>query len=116
MRWADCLDPWYANYRALTIIALTYRGRKVDSLLGATVQQTRFSAWEHRILTDESKPGPDVEIKIISGVNILTNNQVSITLGESESAPVYSRSCQVNLISSILTALFVGKLGSYVPY
>jgi uncharacterized protein (TIGR00297 family) len=48
-------------------------GSLVDSLLGATVQQTRYSKTKKLVLQDDSK---DVDVKVISGRNLLTNNQV----------------------------------------
>ncbi|OCB87815.1 hypothetical protein A7U60_g5139 [Sanghuangporus baumii] len=61
---------------------------QVDSLMGATIQRTRFSSKTKRILLDEipiSAFSPN-EIKVVSGLDLLTNNQV-------------------NLLSSIITAL-----------
>ena len=49
-------------------------GSLVDSLLGATVQQTRYSKTKKVVLQDDSK---DVDVNVISGRNLLTNNQVS---------------------------------------
>ena len=50
-------------------------GSLVDSLLGATVQQTRYSNTKKLVLQDDSK---DVDaVNVISGMNLLTNNQVS---------------------------------------
>ena len=49
-------------------------GSLVDSLLGATVQQTRYSKTKKVVLQDGSK---DVDVNVISGRNLLTNNQVS---------------------------------------
>ncbi|KAF9068045.1 integral membrane protein DUF92-domain-containing protein [Rhodocollybia butyracea] len=64
-------------------------GSLVDSLLGATVQQTKFSENKKLILQDESPlTGP---IKVISGINVLTNNQV-------------------NVVSSIFTCLWISLL------
>ncbi|THG95527.1 hypothetical protein EW026_g6145 [Hermanssonia centrifuga] len=48
---------------------------QIDSLMGATIQRTRFSSETKRILTDESPAPKNTEIKVISGLNILTNNQ-----------------------------------------
>lgn len=51
---------------------------QLDSLMGATVQRTRYSTASSRILTDESpQPNSQVDIKVISGLDILTNSQVS---------------------------------------
>ncbi|KAI0782101.1 integral membrane protein DUF92-domain-containing protein [Abortiporus biennis] len=72
-------------------------GSLIDSLLGATIQRTRFSSKSKQILTDESKvptSGPDV--RVVSGLDILSNNQV-------------------NLLSSILTAVLLGWLACNFP-
>ncbi|EMD34188.1 hypothetical protein CERSUDRAFT_117079 [Gelatoporia subvermispora B] len=67
-------------------------GSLLDSFMGATIQRTRYSAATKRILTDESSvPVADAELKVISGLDILSNNQV-------------------NLLSSILVALALGAL------
>ncbi|KAL0571985.1 hypothetical protein V5O48_009987 [Marasmius crinis-equi] len=51
-------------------------GSLIDSFLGATVQETRYSEEKKRILQDESvSKGP---VKVISGWNVLTNNQVNV--------------------------------------
>jgi len=50
-------------------------GSLVDSFLGATVQQTRYSTSKKLVLQDDSR---DVDaVNVISGRNLLTNNQVS---------------------------------------
>ncbi|EKM56171.1 uncharacterized protein PHACADRAFT_257248 [Phanerochaete carnosa HHB-10118-sp] len=67
-------------------------GSLLDSLMGATVQRTRYSSITKRILTDESsEPASNADVKVISGLNLLSNNQV-------------------NLLSSILTASLLGYL------
>ena len=48
-------------------------GSLVDSLLGATVQQSRYSKTKKFVLQDDRK---DVDVEVISGRNFLTNNQV----------------------------------------
>jgi uncharacterized membrane protein len=63
-------------------------GSLADSVLGATIQQTRYSSSKHLVLQDESK---EKDIKVISGFNILTNNQV-------------------NLLSSLLTSVVVAVM------
>ncbi|KAH9919436.1 integral membrane protein DUF92-domain-containing protein [Amylocystis lapponica] len=87
MRWADVVIPllgWGTLAGGL--------GSLLDSLMGATIQRTRYSASTKRILTDESPvPKDEAEIKVVSGLDILTNSQV-------------------NLLSSIITALAVGAL------
>ncbi|KAH9475375.1 Transmembrane protein 19 [Psilocybe cubensis] len=49
-------------------------GSLVDSFLGATVQQTRYSTKSKVVLQDASK----ADGRVISGLNILTNNQVNL--------------------------------------
>jgi uncharacterized protein (TIGR00297 family) len=51
-------------------------GSLVDSFLGATVQQTRYSTTKKLVLQDDSKD-VGTTVNIISGRNLLTNNQVS---------------------------------------
>lgn len=52
-------------------------GSLVDSLLGATVQRTRYSNERHVILQDDTHTD-DRNTRVISGWNILTNNQVNL--------------------------------------
>ncbi|KAF8966823.1 integral membrane protein DUF92-domain-containing protein [Flammula alnicola] len=66
-------------------------GSLVDSFLGATVQQTRYSKTKKVVLQDGSKSG-ESEVQVISGSNLLTNNQV-------------------NLVSSVFCAVMVGWMG-----
>ncbi|KAI0648534.1 integral membrane protein DUF92-domain-containing protein [Trametes meyenii] len=67
-------------------------GSLLDSLMGATLQCTRFLNSTKRILTDEAPaPAPSADVKVVSGYDILTNNQV-------------------NLLSSIITAVVLGAL------
>ncbi|KAH7908689.1 integral membrane protein DUF92-domain-containing protein [Hygrophoropsis aurantiaca] len=66
-------------------------GSLLDSLMGATIQRTRYSVETKKILQDESTPKATDAIKVISGLNLLTNNQV-------------------NLVSSTVTALVVATL------
>jgi len=67
-------------------------GSLIDSLMGATIQRTKFSAKTNKIMTDESSsPVKEFDVRIISGLDILTNNQV-------------------NLLSSIVTSLALGWL------
>jgi len=65
-------------------------GSAIDSFLGATIQQTRYSNKSKRILQDHAVM-PVTDVKFISGLNILTNNQV-------------------NVVSSLLTALLLAWL------
>jgi uncharacterized membrane protein len=62
-------------------------GSMLDSLLGATVQRTRYSVESKKILQDDSVANSAT--KNISGLNILTNNQI-------------------NFVSSVAMALIVG--------
>ncbi|KZT74127.1 hypothetical protein DAEQUDRAFT_742778 [Daedalea quercina L-15889] len=67
-------------------------GSLLDSFMGATIQRTRYSNTSKRILTDESpEPTKNADVKVVSGLNILTNNQV-------------------NLLSSIVVALVLGAV------
>ena len=50
---------------------------QLDSFLGATIQRTRYSLDTKKILQDHAEPRANADIKVISGFNILTNNQVS---------------------------------------
>ncbi|THH14500.1 hypothetical protein EW146_g5839 [Bondarzewia mesenterica] len=65
-------------------------GSLLDSLLGATLQRTQYSNAKKQILTDTSVvPDSSADVKVISGIDVLTNNQV-------------------NLVASTLTALALG--------
>ncbi|KAI0074708.1 hypothetical protein K474DRAFT_1513940 [Panus rudis PR-1116 ss-1] len=67
-------------------------GSLLDSVMGATIQRTRYSEDSKRILTDESGvPKSVTSVKVISGIDILSNNQV-------------------NLLSSIVTAATLAYL------
>lgn len=67
---------------------------QLDSLLGATVQRTRYLNTTKRILTDEAGvPTPDADIKVISGLDLLTNNQVSESDSACEDSGVIDLSC-----------------------
>ncbi|KAG2034374.1 hypothetical protein BDR03DRAFT_965148 [Suillus americanus] len=71
-------------------------GSLMDSFLGATVQRTRYSVDKKIILTGHSAEpdrGRKDTVKVISGLNLLTNNQV-------------------NLLSSTGTALIVARFAS----
>lgn len=50
----------------------------MDSLLGATLQRTQYSLERNQILKDDSTPGKDEAVKVISGYPVLTNNQVHL--------------------------------------
>ncbi|KAI6017853.1 integral membrane protein DUF92-domain-containing protein [Pisolithus marmoratus] len=51
-------------------------GSMLDSFLGATLQRTRYSVDSKRILQDASVPREKESIKVVSGLNLLNNNQV----------------------------------------
>jgi len=51
-------------------------GSAIDSLLGATIQRTRYSTESKKVLQDHSTSTQDT--KVINGLNILTNNQVNV--------------------------------------
>jgi hypothetical protein len=48
---------------------------QVDSLLGATMQRSVYSKSSKMVLKDGA-PGSGSEVSVISGVNLLSNNQV----------------------------------------
>jgi hypothetical protein len=80
--------------------------------MGATIQMTRYSVDSKLILLDDSEVPAETQIKVISGHNILSNNQVRMTFfffSHVGSKPI---SWQVNLISSMVTAAVLGFLGS----
>jgi hypothetical protein len=53
---------------------------KLDSLLGATLQASRYSSKSKHILQDGSQHAHDADVQVVSGIGLLTNNQVSGTL------------------------------------
>ena len=65
---------------ALTcVLPSTDWGYQLDSLLGATLQRTRFVNATKRIWTEDAGAlDPKTDVKVISGLDILTNNQVSV--------------------------------------
>jgi hypothetical protein len=63
------------RYHVIVLLCIEADNNQVDSLLGATVQQTRYSKTKRVILQDESKTTEGVQV--VSGINILSNNQVS---------------------------------------
>ena len=69
-----CTSAWSIGSIVL-ILAIT----KLDSFMGATIQRTRYSAEKKQILLDETKADENAkDVKVISGFNILSNNQVCI--------------------------------------
>jgi len=70
-------------------------GSLLDSLMGATIQRTRYSKSSKKILQDDTVAGPEAEVTVVSGLNLLTNGQV-------------------NLISSALTAVLIAGLSSLI--
>jgi uncharacterized membrane protein len=77
---------------------------QLDSFLGATLQRTRYSKSQNKILSDHSKyassSGVD-DVKVVSGIAILTNNQVrlrahapaSMTNGIVDGRSIWFRRC-----------------------
>jgi uncharacterized membrane protein len=54
-----------------------FGGAQLDSLLGATLQRTQYSNTSKRILTDTSTvPQDGSDIKVVSGLDMLSNNHV----------------------------------------
>ncbi|KIM87712.1 hypothetical protein PILCRDRAFT_3476 [Piloderma croceum F 1598] len=51
-------------------------GSLLDSILGATIQRTCYSSETMRIFQDYTGQPAGSDVKVISGINILTNNQV----------------------------------------
>jgi len=49
---------------------------QLDSLMGATIQRTRYSKSSKKILQDDTVAGPEAEVTVVSGLNLLTNGQV----------------------------------------
>lgn len=53
---------------------------QLDSLLGATLQRTQYSETRKRVLIDTVAPPKEEDpaeiVKIVSGVDVLTNNEV----------------------------------------
>jgi hypothetical protein len=49
---------------------------QLDSILGATIQRTCYSSKTKRIFQDHTGQPAGSDVKVISGINILTNNQV----------------------------------------
>jgi hypothetical protein len=48
--------------------------------MGATIQKTRYLEDEKLILTDESGVKEGARVKVVSGLDVLTNNQVSFAI------------------------------------
>lgn len=69
------LAPWLAAVtHTLKRILITLQ---LDSILGATIQETRQSSNTSRIVPDEVASAFSSDLKVISGIDILTNNQVT---------------------------------------
>ncbi|KAG8823185.1 hypothetical protein FRC18_010784 [Serendipita sp. 400] len=89
-----CRALGYTPFAKLVILGLVSGGlgSLLDSLMGATIQQTLYSKDTKRVLTDEVVVQTVKEVTVIAGRNWLSNNQV-------------------NLISSIATAILIGYMG-----
>lgn len=53
---------------------------QLDSIMGATIQKTRYSKRLNMILQDDSVARPEDEVTVVSGVGILTNGQVGVRI------------------------------------
>lgn len=51
---------------------------QIDSLMGATIQRTRYSNSSKKVLQDDTAVSGKDDIKVVSGLNLLTNNQVRV--------------------------------------
>lgn len=89
---STCRQNWSTHLLPLLILGSLAGGlgSLIDSFMGATIQETRQSSKTNRILPDEHKIAYDDRVKVISGFDILTNNQV-------------------NLMSSIVTAWIIAR-------
>ncbi|CCA69894.1 hypothetical protein PIIN_03834 [Serendipita indica DSM 11827] len=89
-----CRDLGYIPFLKLCLLGIFAGGfgSLLDSFLGATVQQTLYSTKTERILTEDGETKPGSSVKVISGRNLLSNNQV-------------------NLVSAIVTTLVVAYIG-----
>ncbi|KAG0707274.1 integral membrane protein DUF92-domain-containing protein [Suillus ampliporus] len=95
---AHCRSSWITILPSLLFWGgvAGFGGSLLDSFLGATLQRTRYSVDKKVILTGHSEAtdrGRKDTVEVISGLNLLTNNQV-------------------NLLSSIGTALVVARFAS----
>lgn len=102
---------WYPRiFARCDALTTTSRLRtQLDSLLGATLQRTQYSITSKRILTDASiAPEDGSEVKDVSGVDVLSNNNVRILAHTRRSISYTKVTFQVNLISSTLTAIALG--------
>jgi uncharacterized membrane protein len=94
------------RYRVVLLLGIEADDNQVDSLLGATVQQTRYSKTKRVVLQDENRTTEGVQV--VSGINILSNNQVNRNLHQ---LPILSVNFQVNLVSSVICAVMIGWVG-----
>jgi len=90
----NCRESWIDIFVTLVIYGgfAGFFGSLVDSFLGATLQRTRYVVDSKLILQDHSETPTGSDVKVISGLNVLTNNQV-------------------NFLSSVLTAVTLGCMG-----
>ena len=69
--------PMIGGFRAVLTLLSSAACAQLDSLLGATLQRTQYSNTSKRILTDTSvAPQDDADIKVVSGLDVLSNNNV----------------------------------------
>ncbi|KAJ7639063.1 integral membrane protein DUF92-domain-containing protein [Roridomyces roridus] len=86
---AGCRSAWFTTFRDFVLWGGLggFGGSFLDSLLGATIQITRYDD-ERKLIVEEVE---DKKLKVINGLNILTNNQV-------------------NVVSSVCTAIVIALL------
>ena len=82
------------------------RDYQLDSILGATLQQTRYSTTKKVIMQENSRREPS---QVISGLPLLTNNQVNVMVHRPNLET--ERDLQVNVVSSVVCAWAVGWIG-----
>ncbi|CAG8559679.1 4594_t:CDS:2 [Acaulospora colombiana] len=105
------LDLWVENSACRNVGIPAFLNLVVLGLVagGLGSLQTRYSTTTKKILTDDSAPQHNSNVSVISGLNILTNNQVSnIPSLLPEDSLISS---QVNLVSSAMTAAFIALIG-----
>ncbi|KAK7061949.1 integral membrane family protein [Favolaschia claudopus] len=77
---STCRTEWFALSRDLVFWGglAGVGGSMLDSLLGATIQTTRYDDERKLVVDDHAKSGGKPQLKVISGWDVLTNNQVNV--------------------------------------